>query len=49
MLCGLSPFYKIGVIFQGVVQTMCVCVRLKLNFGLCVFVNVGSLIRLTSL
>jgi len=46
-VCGLSPFYKTGVIFQGVVQTM--RVRLKLNFGLCVFVNVGGLMRLTSL
>jgi len=47
MFCGLPPSYKIGVIFQGVVHTM--CVRLKCNFGLCVFVNVGGLMRLTSL
>ena len=46
MFCGLPHFYKIEAIFQGVVQT--VCVRLKLNFGLCVFVNVGGLMRLTS-
>ena len=49
MFCGLLPFYKTGVIFLVVIQTICVCVRLKLNFGLCVFVNVGGLMRLASL
>jgi hypothetical protein len=47
MFCVLPSFYKVEAIFRGVVQTM--CVRLKLNFGLCVFINVGGLMRLTSL
>jgi hypothetical protein len=46
MFCDLSIFYKIWAICQGVAQIM--CVRLELNFDLCVSVNVAGLMRPTS-